>query len=101
MTPAIGATLFGVVFAMNYDNAAKAQEHILGMLGAYYHKAADSSEGLLSMTMANASEGVPPMVCYGRECYEMAFWIMGGSVAVACGFWALAWRGWRARGTIV
>ena len=101
MTPAVGATLFGVVFAMNYDNAGKAQEHVLGMLGAYYHQVADSSEGLLSMTVINAGEGAPPAVCYGKECYDMAFWVMGGSVAAACGFWALAWKEWRARGTVV
>lgn len=101
VTPAVGATLFGVVFAMNYDNAAKAQEHVLGMLGAYYHQVADSSEGLLSMAVVNAGEGAPPAVCYGKECYDVAFWVMGGSVAAACGFWALAWRGWRARGTVV
>jgi len=101
VTPAVGATLFGVVFAMNYDNAGKAQEHVLGMLGAYYHQVADSSEGLLSMTVINAGEGAPPAVCYGKECYDMAFWVMGGSVAAACGFWALAWKEWRARGTVV
>ncbi|KAF8456889.1 major facilitator superfamily domain-containing protein [Terfezia claveryi] len=101
VTPAVGATLYGVVFAMNYDNAGKAQEHILSMLGAYYHQIPNSAEGLLSMTLVDAGDGAPPAVCYGKECYDVAFWVMGGSVAVACGFWALAWKGWRARGAVV
>jgi len=102
VTPAVGATLFGLVFAMNYDNAAKAQEHVLRMLGAYYHPVVETGEGLLSMIVSGGEVGgAPPAMCYGRECYSVAFWIMGGSVVVACGFWALAWRGWRRRGIVV
>lgn len=94
VTPAVGATLYGVIFAMMYDSAAKAQRHVAGLLGVYYHQspvdAAESSTagGLLGIMVKNV-----PVVCYGKECYDVAFGIMGLSVGAACLCWLYAWRG--------
>lgn len=89
VTPAIGATLFGIIFAINYDNAAKAQvwlHRTASLIGAYYLSPVDSGF-IQSMPKS------PTTVCYGLECYSTAFFLMAGSIATACLCWIWAWRG--------
>ncbi|KAF8474583.1 major facilitator superfamily domain-containing protein [Kalaharituber pfeilii] len=88
VAPAIGATLFGIIFAVNYDNAAKGQRHLGNMINAFGALGSGTKAGVQS-TLADASN----TVCYGRECYSTAFLIMGSSIAVACMCWVWAWRG--------
>ncbi|KAF1841102.1 MFS monocarboxylic acid transporter [Cucurbitaria berberidis CBS 394.84] len=78
MTPAVGATLWGAIYA------------------TVYQRAADS---------AALIEGDPENVlCHGKACYASTFWAMAISVWVAMGLWVWAWRGpggWKRRGVAV
>ncbi|KAI5804121.1 putative transporter MCH1 [Peziza echinospora] len=90
VTPAVGATAFGLIFAVCYDNAAKIQNPAFpptSTISGIFNAA--SGQGLVRALV----EGASSSLCYGRDCYSTAFWIMGASVAVACGCWVWAWKG--------
>ncbi|RFU34576.1 hypothetical protein B7463_g1786, partial [Scytalidium lignicola] len=74
MVPALGATLWGVVYSKFYQWAA---DH-----SSYERDAGD-------------------VMCYGKECYAPTFWGMAVSVWVGCALWLWAWKGrdgWSKRG---
>ncbi|KAL2116927.1 hypothetical protein VTJ04DRAFT_9095 [Mycothermus thermophilus] len=76
MFPALGATVWGVVYSAVYTRAVGQQE----------------------------LEGNGSNLCYGKECYAPAFWAMAGSVWIACGLVLWAWKGkngWAQRGVVV
>lgn len=78
--PAIGATIWGLVYSGVYQWAAEREERM--------------SEG-------GASEDV---LCHGAMCYAPTFWGMAISVWLACGLWLWAWRGpggWARRGILI
>ncbi len=77
MVPALGATVWGVIYSAVYQKAAKqgAQERM-----------------------------VEDILCYGTRCYSSTFWMMAVSVWVACVLWLWAWKGpggWSKRGVAV
>ena len=77
--PAIGATIWGLIYSGNYQWAAERNTEALG----------DPNEDVL---------------CYGAMCYAPTFWAMAVSVWLACGMWFWAWRGpsgWFRRGIAV
>ncbi|PPJ57530.1 hypothetical protein CBER1_06267 [Cercospora berteroae] len=79
MMPAIGATIWGLVYSGVYQWAADL----------------DTVEG---------SDIVEDKLCYGVKCYAPTFWAMAVSVWLACGLWFWAWRGpggWQKRGIAV
>lgn len=81
--PALGATIWGLVYSAVYQGAAAA--------GA--DSAADSGGG-----------GGGDVLCYGMKCYAPTFWAMAVCVWAACGLWVWAWRGpggWVRRGVAV
>ncbi|OCK78916.1 MFS monocarboxylic acid transporter-like protein [Lepidopterella palustris CBS 459.81] len=72
--PALGATVWGAVYACVYQRAA------------------------------GSGERGNDVLCYGKECYAPTFWAMAVSVWVAGGLWLWAWRGpggWKSRGIAV
>ena len=74
--PAIGATIWGLVYSGVYQWAAERETQ-------------PSDEDLL---------------CYGALCYAPTFWAMAVSVWIACGLWIWAWKGpsgWYRRGIAV
>ena len=78
MFPALGATVWGVVYSTIYEWSAGKSSYSRGM-----------AEDIL---------------CYGKECYAITFWAMAVSVWVGCGLWVWAWRGrdgWYKRGIAV
>ncbi|KAK4190318.1 major facilitator superfamily domain-containing protein [Podospora australis] len=80
MFPALGATMWGLVYSAVYQDAAKRQQ------------------------MVGGKEEEGDNLCYGVECYAGAFWAMAVSVWVACGLVLFAWKGrggWSARGILV
>ncbi|KAH6847968.1 major facilitator superfamily domain-containing protein [Chaetomium sp. MPI-CAGE-AT-0009] len=84
MFPALGATLWGLVYSAVYQGAAD--------------RAAPSPGG------GGAGGGEQDNLCYGEECYAPAFWAMAVSVWVACGLVLWAWKGrngWAQRGIVV
>ena len=86
MVPALGATVWGVIYSAVYSwAAARGKGKGGGHVGVGVGREADA-------------------LCYGRECYAPTFWAMALSVWVACGLWMWAWRGkggWKARGVAV
>lgn len=77
MVPALGATLWGIVYSRFYQWAA---DHT-----SFEREAGD-------------------VMCYGKECYAPTFWAMAVSVWIGCGCWLWAWKGrngWSERGVIV
>ncbi|KAK4043624.1 major facilitator superfamily domain-containing protein [Parachaetomium inaequale] len=79
MFPALGATLWGLVYSAVYQAAAKREE--------------EDSPG----------QGEDNL-CYGEACYAPAFWAMAASVWIACGLVLWAWKGrngWAQRGIVV
>lgn len=81
MVPALGATVWGVVYSWMYQYAAGKQSFEDGM-----------------------GEEKRDLLCYGKECYAGTFWAMTVSVWVACGLWLWAWKGpggWSKRGIAV
>ncbi|KAK4179978.1 major facilitator superfamily domain-containing protein [Triangularia setosa] len=79
MFPALGATMWGLVYSAVYQEGARRQS-----VGD------DGSGG--------------DNLCYGVECYAPAFWAMTGSVWLACGLVLWAWKGrggWSQRGVVV
>ncbi|KAK5660876.1 hypothetical protein OQA88_12247 [Cercophora sp. LCS_1] len=81
MFPALGATIWGLVYSAVYQAGAKA---------------ADPGKG--------AGDEEEDLFCYGVECYAPAFWAMAASVWVAAGLVLWAWKGkngWAQRGIVV
>jgi len=79
MFPALGATMWGMLYSAVYQAGAKRSS------------VQDGGEG----------EGD---FCYGVACYAPAFWAMAGSVWIACGLVLFAWKGrngWSQRGIVV
>ncbi|PMD54612.1 MFS general substrate transporter [Hyaloscypha bicolor E] len=78
MVPALGATVWGVVYSNVYQWAAEK---------ASYHR--DMEDDVL---------------CYGKQCYSTTFWAMAVSVWIGCALWVFAWKGrdgWSRRGIAV
>ncbi|KAL1842600.1 hypothetical protein VTJ49DRAFT_4780 [Mycothermus thermophilus] len=85
MFPALGATVWGVVYSAVYTRAVGEQQQ------QQQHGNILGNEGHSNL-------------CYGRECYAPAFWAMAGSVWIACGLVLWAWKGrggWAQRGVVV
>ncbi|KAK4155253.1 major facilitator superfamily domain-containing protein [Chaetomidium leptoderma] len=83
MFPALGATLWGLVYSAVYQAGAKRGE---------------ASHG------GGGGGGDGDNLCYGEECYASAFWAMAASVWIACGLVLWAWKGkngWAQRGVVV
>ncbi|KAK4120761.1 MFS general substrate transporter [Parathielavia appendiculata] len=83
MFPALGATLWGLVYSAVYQAGAKRE--------------ASSGGG-------SGRGGEEENLCYGQECYAPAFWAMAASVWIACGLVLWAWKGrngWAQRGIVV
>jgi MFS family permease len=77
MVPALGATVWGVVYSNIYQWAAE--------------------KGALRRE-------VDEVLCFGKSCYEGTFWAMAGSVWIGCALWVWAWKGkggWAERGVSV
>jgi hypothetical protein len=77
MVPALGATVWGVVYSAVYQWAANKGSQL---------------------------RGTQDVLCYGRACYEGTFWAMAISVWIGCLFWIWAWKGkggWSSRGIAV
>ncbi|KAI9787090.1 MAG: putative monocarboxylate transporter mch1 [Geoglossum umbratile] len=88
MAPALGATVYSVIYSWFYQRAVKGVPPGPGALGY-----GGPAEGM-----------VKDILCYGKECYAGTFWIMSASVWVACGLWIWAWKGpsgWSKRGIAV
>lgn len=77
MVPALGATVWGVIYSAMYQWAA----------------------GLSDVNGGVKTED--DVLCYGVKCYAGTFWAMAVSVWIACGFWTMAWGAWRKRGIAV
>jgi len=78
--PALGATVWGVVYSTVYQWGAE--------------KSASSS-------VLDPEEEI---LCYGKQCYATSFWAMAISVWVGCGLLIWAWKGrggWSQRGIAV
>ncbi|RDW72153.1 putative MCH1 [Coleophoma crateriformis] len=81
MVPAVGATVWGVIYSSVYQWAAENYP--------LFHRMAGEPDEVL---------------CYGKQCYEITFWSMAASVAFGCALWIWAWKGphgWSARGISV
>jgi len=79
MFPALGATIWGLVYSAVYQQGAKRLGGVDG-----------------------GQEG--DLFCYGVQCYAPTFWAMSVSVWVACGLVLWAWKGkngWAQRGIVV
>lgn len=79
MMPAIGATIWGLIYSGVYQWGA-------------------------DLDAATGNEVVEDRLCYGTLCYAPTFWAMAVCVWIACGLWLYAWRGpggWRQRAIAV
>ncbi|KAL2149523.1 hypothetical protein VTH82DRAFT_8174 [Thermothelomyces myriococcoides] len=89
MFPALGATLWGLVYSAVYQAAAQRQQ-------ASSPPGEEGGDGNNDNNNNN--------LCYGQECYAPAFWAMAASVWVACALVLWAWKGrngWAQRGIVV
>ncbi|KAL3421505.1 transporter mch1 [Phlyctema vagabunda] len=80
MVPALGATVWGVIYSTVYQWASEKSSYKI-------------MEG-------EANE----VLCYGKHCYDITFWGMATSVVIGCSLWVWAWKGrdgWSARGIAV
>lgn len=68
MMPAVGATIWGLVYSGVYQWAAE-------------------------MDVTKGTQPVEDKLCYGARCYAPTFWAMAVCVWMACGLWLYAWRG--------
>jgi len=85
--PAIGATVWGLIYSAVYQAAADRQTSV-AMLVEYL----------------KTSESTGDVLCYGTSCYSPTFWAMAVSFWFACLLWLWAWRGpngWHNRGVAV
>lgn len=76
VVPAFGAAVWGVVYAAVYDNGIPQDVDLPNIDGR----------------------------CFGKECYQLTFWLEAAAIWVACLLWLWAWRGpggWRSRGVAV
>lgn len=83
MFPALGATVWGLVYSAVYQAGVD-------------QTGPDDGAGFPLADEAN--------LCYGVHCYAPTFWAMAGSVWVACGLLLLAWKGrngWAQRGIVI
>ncbi|KAI9713455.1 MAG: putative monocarboxylate transporter mch1 [Bogoriella megaspora] len=93
MVPAVAAAVWQSVFAGVYEHFAERDRGAIKGLGLV-------DSGAEFGGLENEEE----MMCYGKECYALTFWLMAVSVWFACGLWLWAWRGpggWRKRGVAV
>ena len=77
--PAIGATVWGLVYSGIYQWAAELDD-------------------------VSTGDVLEDRLCFGTLCYAPTFWAMAVCVWVACALWLLAWRGpggWTSRGIAV
>lgn len=82
MMPALGATIWGLVYSGVYQWAA----------------------GLETVESGGIADVVEDKLCYGVKCYAATFWAMSVCVWLACGLWLWAWRGpggWASKGVAV
>lgn len=80
MVPAVGATVWGLIYSGVYQGAADMD---------------GSTKG---------TDLVEDRLCYGTSCYAPTFWAMAVCVWAACAIWLYAWRGpggWTRRGIAV
>lgn len=80
MVPALGATVWGVVYSKVYQWAAEKNKSSFGEV--------EDNE----------------ILCFGRDCYAGTFWAMAVSVWIGCALWVWAWKGrggWSARRIVV
>lgn len=85
MVPALGATVWGIMYSTVYQWAA----------GRASYKGGDKND---------SEKVVADVLCYGKECYSSTFWAMAVCVWIACAMWIWAWRGrdgWLRRGIAV
>lgn len=78
MVPALGATVWGIVYSNVYQWAAEKASF--------------------------RSDVKQDILCYGSDCYAPTFWAMSVSVWIGCGLWIWAWKGpngWSRRGIAV
>ncbi|UNI24578.1 Putative monocarboxylate transporter mch1 [Purpureocillium takamizusanense] len=79
MLPALGSTLWGLVYSGVYQAGAKASKSV-------------------------GSDGEDDIFCYGKQCYSATFWAEGICVWAACGLLLWAWKGkggWQQRGIVI
>lgn len=116
MVPAVGASVWGVVFAAGYSLAAGRAgggEGIGGGVGARgllgWGMGKGMGMGMGGMLGVGRRGGEVVVVeedvlCYGPDCYAATFWAMAVSVWLAAGLWLWAWKGpggWSRRGIAV
>jgi MFS family permease len=83
--PALGATVWGIVYSTIYQWAANERSYRRG----------DNNDG---------NHILEDVLCYGKGCYASTFWAMAVSVWIACAMWIWAWKGkdgWSRRGIAV
>lgn len=94
MAPAVGAALWGFIYANNYGSAVDAIAAPAPTIGAFEIQLVTTPEPpILDRTL-----------CYGVDCYARTFWLMMFSPLVASLLWAVAWKGpggWQRRGLAV
>ncbi|KAH0564796.1 hypothetical protein GP486_001809 [Trichoglossum hirsutum] len=107
IAPALGATVYSVIYSWFYQKAAGQQEpwsppaRLLGAAGSAF---GGLNFGTMVAAADSARGAVKDTLCYGRACYAPTFWIMSASVWIACGLWIWAWKGpggWNRRGIAV
>lgn len=83
MFPALGATMWGLIYS------------------AIYQAGAEKSPGFPG---DDGGEDEGDSFCYGTQCYSRTFWAMAGSIWLACFLVLWAWKGrkgWTQRGIVV
>jgi len=101
--PAVGATVWGLVYSGVYQAGARETVTLHAPLSSVGGRL--MGQAMHGRDYVGAKAGAhEDIMCYGRACYTTTFWAMAVSVWAACGLWAWAWRGpggWRARGIAV
>ncbi|KAH6656378.1 putative transporter MCH1 [Truncatella angustata] len=78
VSPAIGSTMWGLIYSAEYQNGAK-------------------NSPLLA-------DGAEDVFCHGKQCYTGTFWAMTVSVWIGCALFLWAWKGrngWSKRGVVI
>ena len=92
MCPAVGATLWGVIYSAVYQAGAS-------------HGGGGGGGGPVNVPGSGPPDGPGgDIFCYGKQCYAPTFWAMAASVWVACLLIIWAWKGpngWSRRGIVV
>ncbi len=84
MFPALGATLWGLVYSAVYQAGVDRQQQ--------------------QQPPPQGADDGDDNLCYGTQCYAPTFWAMAGSVWIACVLVLLAWKGrngWSKRGIVI